>query len=221
MLVYSDMILLDLAGPLIAFNIMQADIQLIARSSQAVMTDVGPPVTPTANFETTAKDLDVLFVPGGLKGTIAAMKDTQTVDFVREQGRAARYVTSLHRIASAWSGGAAERLSGYVPLVCPDLLAHMGAVVRKDRVVEDRNRLTAGGVTAGIDLALTIAERVAGDELARRMQLLIEYDPRPPFDSGSPEHAGPKITEAVLARRSDLIREAETAAKAAGASMNL
>jgi len=88
-------------------------------------------------------------------------------------------------------------------------------------VVEDRNRLTAGGVTAGIDLALTIAERVAGDELARRMQLLIEYDPRPPFDSGSPEHAGPKITEAVLARRSDLIREAETAAKAAGASMNL
>jgi len=119
MLVYSDMILLDLAGPLTAFNIMQADIQLIARSSQAVMTDVGPPVTPTANFETTAKDLDVLFVPGGLKGTIAAMKDTQTVDFVREQGRAARYVTSLHRIASAWSGGAAERLSGHVPLVCP------------------------------------------------------------------------------------------------------
>ena len=222
MLVYSDMILLDLAGPLTAFNIMQADIQLIARSSQAVMTDVGPPVTPTANFETTAKDLDVLFVPGGLKGTIAAMKDTQTVDFVREQGRAARYVTSV--CTGSLLLGAAGLLKGYQATshwYVRDLLAHMGAVVRKDRVVEDRNRLTAGGVTAGIDLALTIAERVAGDELARRMQLLIEYDPRPPFDSGSPEHAGPKITEAVLARRSDLIREAETAAKAAGASMNL
>ena len=90
-----------------------------------------------------------------------------------------------------------------------------------DRVVEDRNRVTGGGVTAGIDLALTIATRLAGEATARRIQLLIEYDPKPPFDSGSPEHAGAATVNEVLDRRKDVIREAEAAAKAAGAAMKL
>jgi transcriptional regulator GlxA family with amidase domain len=221
-LIHSDMILLDLAGPLTVFNIMQADIELIARSGQPVTTDVGLPVTPTSSFETASKTFDVLFVPGGLKGTVAAMKDSQTVDFIRQRGSEARYVTSV--CTGSLVLGAAGLLKNYQATshwYVRDLLAHMGSTVRKERVVEDRNRLTGGGVTAGLDLALTIAARVAGEDAARRIQLLIEYDPRPPFDSGAPEHAGTNVVDAVLSRRMPLILEAEAAAKAAEAAMNL
>src|SRR3954466_16276476 len=81
--IYPDMIMLDLVGPLTVFSIMQADIHLIAKSVQPLTTDVRLPVAPTANFETAPKVFDVLFVPGGLKGTVAAMKDRETVDFVK------------------------------------------------------------------------------------------------------------------------------------------
>ncbi len=97
----------------------------------------------------------------------------------------------------------------------------MGGIVRTDRVVEDRNRLTGGGVTAGIDFGLTIASRLAGEETAKRIQLLIEYDPKPPFDAGSPERAGPALTNDILRRRKEAITQAEAAAKAAGASLKI
>lgn len=222
LVIYSDMILLDLAGPLTAFNIMQADVQLVAKTEQAVMTDVRLPVAPTVTFETAPKAFDVLFVPGGLKGTVAAVQDRQTVDFIRAQGEAARFVTSV--CTGSLLLGAAGLLRGYQATshwYVRDLLAHMGAVVRTDRVVEDRNRVTAGGVTAGIDFALTIAAKLSGEETARRIQLLLEYDPKPPFDSGSPEHAGPVLVADVLRRRQDVIGEAEATARAAGAAMKL
>lgn len=222
MLIHSDMILLDLAGPLTVFNIMQADVQLIAKTSQPVMTDVRVAVAPTVSFENAPKSLDVLFVPGGLKGTVAAMQDRQTVDFIKEQGNAARLVTSV--CTGSLLLGAAGLLKGYQATshwYVRDLLPHMGAVMRTDRVVEDRNRMTGGGVTAGIDLALTIAARLAGEDTAKRIQLLIEYDPKPPFNAGSPEGAGQAIAGEVLKRRQDLIREAEVAARAAGATVNL
>jgi transcriptional regulator GlxA family with amidase domain len=220
LVIYSDMILLDLAGPLTAFNMMQADVQLVAKTEQAVMTDVRLPVAPTVTFETAPKAFDVLFVPGGLKGTVAAVQDRQTVDFIRAQGEAARFVTSV--CTGSLLLGAAGLLRGYQATshwYVRDLLAHMGAVVRTDRVVEDRNRVTAGGVTAGIDFALTIAAKLSGEETAKRIQLLLEYDPKPPFDSGSPQHAGPVLVADVLRRRQDVIGEAEAAARAAGAVM--
>jgi cyclohexyl-isocyanide hydratase len=222
LLIYPDMIMLDLVGPLTVFSIMQADIHLIAKTAQPVMTDIRLLVAPTANFETAPKALDVLFVPGGLKGTVAAMNDRETVDFVKAQGGAAGLVTSV--CTGSLLLGAAGLLRGYQATshwYVRDLLAHMGGIVRTDRVVEDRNRVTGGGVTAGIDLALTIATRLAGEATARRIQLLIEYDPKPPFDSGSPEHAGAATVNEVLDRRKDIIREAEAAAKAAGAAMKL
>jgi cyclohexyl-isocyanide hydratase len=82
-----------------------------------------------------------------------------------------------------------------------DLLPLMGASLKTERVVEDRNRVTAGGVTAGIDFALTLACRLTNDETVRRVQLLIEYDPKPPFAAGSPDGAGPALTQDVLQRR--------------------
>jgi cyclohexyl-isocyanide hydratase len=222
MLIYSDMIMLDLTGPLTVFNIMQADVHLIAKTDQPVMTDVRLPVAPTASFETAPKTLDVLFVPGGLKGTVAAMNDRQTVDFVKAQGEAAGLVTSV--CTGSLLLGAAGLLQGYQATshwYVRDLLAYMGATVRTDRVVWDRNRVTGGGVTAGIDFGLTVAAKLAGEATAKRIQLLIEYDPKPPFDSGSPEHAGAATVKEVLDRRMELIREAEAAAKAAGATMKL
>src|SRR3954466_13955763 len=86
MLIYSDMIMLDLTGPLTVFNIMQADVQLIAKLHRPVMTDVRLAVAPTVSFETALDAFDVLFVPGGLKRTVAAMQDRKTVDILKAQG---------------------------------------------------------------------------------------------------------------------------------------
>jgi putative intracellular protease/amidase len=222
MLVHPDMILLDLTGPLTVFNILQSDVRLIGKSKQSVTTDVGLPVTPIDDFETAPQDLDVLFVPGGLKGTIEAMKDAQTVNFIRGRGERARFVTSV--CTGSLLLGAAGLLKGYNATshwYVRQLLPLMGASLRKERVVTDRNRITAGGVTAGIDFGLTIAAALADDETAKRIQLLLEYDPQPPFDAGSPERAGAALSNGILQRRGPLIAEAEAAAKQAGERMNL
>ena len=222
MLIYPDMIMLDLIGPLTVFNIMQAGVHLIAKTMQPVMTDVGLPVAPTESFEKSPRAFDVLFVPGGLKGTVAAMNDRETVDFVRSAGETAQFVTSV--CTGSPLLGAAALLRGYQATshwYVRDLLPLMGGIVRTDRVVEDRNRLTGGGVTAGIDFGLTIASKLAGEETAKRIQLLIEYDPKPPFDAGSPERAGAALTNDILNRRKEVIAQAEAAAKAAGASMKI
>jgi putative intracellular protease/amidase len=220
MLVHNDMILLDLTGPLTVFNILQADVHLIGKSRQPVATDVGLPVAPTDSFETAPEALDVLFVPGGLKGTVDAMKDAPTIDFLKSRGARARFVTSV--CTGSLLLGAAGLLKGYHATshwYVRQLLPLMGATLRADRVVEDRNRITAGGVTAGIDFALTIGAKLANEDAAKRVQLLIEYDPKPPFDAGSPEHAGAAIADVILQRRGALIAEAEIAARDAGAKM--
>lgn len=220
MLVHNDMILLDLTGPLTVFNILQADVRLIGKSKQPVATDVGLPVAPTDSFETAPEVLDVLFVPGGLKGTVDAMKDAATIDFLKSRGERARFVTSV--CTGSLLLGAAGLLKGYSATshwYVRQLLPLMGATLRKDRVVEDRNRITAGGVTAGIDFRLTIGAKLANEDAARRVQLLIEYDPKPPFDAGSPKRAGPALADVILQRRGALIAEAEAAAREAGAKI--
>jgi len=219
MLVHSDMILLDLTGPLTVFNILQADVRLIGKTKQPVTTDVGIAVSPSESFETAPSELDVLFVPGGLKGTVDGMKDRQTVDFLQDRGERARFVTSV--CTGSLLLGAAGLLKGYGATshwYVRELLPLMGATLRKERVVEDRNRITAGGVTAGIDFGLTLAARLNDEETAKRIQLLLEYDPKPPFDAGSPEHAGAAMSEDILKRRGALIAQAEAAAKAVGAN---
>jgi cyclohexyl-isocyanide hydratase len=220
MLMHDDMILLDLVEPLTVFNIMQAEVHLIARDLRPVIPDVQILITPTDTFETAPKAFDVLFVPGGLKGTLNAIKDGSALDFIKQRGAAASFVTSV--CTGSLLLGAAGLLNGYQATshwYVRDLLTHMGATVRTDRVVVDRNRITGGGVTAGIDFGLTIAAKMAGEEAAKRIQLLIEYDPRPPFDAGSPEHAGPAIVNDVLARRKKVLDEARSIIDAAGDSL--
>jgi cyclohexyl-isocyanide hydratase len=199
---------------------LQADVHLIGKGKQPVATDVGLPVAPTDSFETAPEVLDVLFVPGGLKGTVDAMKDAATIDFLKSRGERARFVTSV--CTGSLLLGAAGLLKGYSATshwYVRQLLPLMGATLRKDRVVEDRNRITAGGVTAGIDFRLTIGAKLANEDAARRVQLLIEYDPKPPFDAGSPERAGPALADVILQRRGALIAAAEAAAREAGAKI--
>ncbi len=213
MLVHPDMVLLDHVGPHTVFTILGAEIHLVWKDLSPVDTDVGLTVTPTVSFEDCPSDLDVLFVPGGLGGTVAVMDDDEVRAFIGERGSTARYVASV--CTGSLLLGAAGLLRGYRATshwYVRDLLTLMGATVADDRVVPDRNRITAAGVSAGLDLGLQIAAQLAGEDVARRIQLLIEYDPKPPFDAGSPERAGAVLAGDVRQRRAQGIDEARQAA---------
>ncbi len=209
MLVHDDMILMDLNGPQTVFALIGADVLLVSKDLAPVRTDVGIMVQPTATFETCPRDLDVLFVPGGLRGTLACMADRQVLDFLADRGRRARYVTSV--CTGSLVLGAAGLLNGFRATshwYVRDLLPLMGAILDPARVVEDRNRITGGGVTAGIDFGLTLAARLTDEGRAKRVQLVIEYDPQPPFAAGSPEAAGRELADDVRTRRAPLIEAA-------------
>ena len=121
------------------------------------------------------------------------------IDFVRQQSNV-KFITSV-------CGGAeflakAGLLEGYraaTHWAARGKLAQLGVEVGTERVVIDRNRYTGGGVTAGIDFALTVAAELYGEETAKITQLMLEYDPAPPFDTGSPEKAGPELVNKVMA----------------------
>jgi cyclohexyl-isocyanide hydratase len=220
MLVYPDMILLDLAGPQTVFSLLMAKVHLVAKEARAVTTDVGLPVPPTTTFAECPEQLDVLFVPGGLKGTVAAMDDRDTLDFLASRGRSARYVTSV--CTGSLVLGAAGLLRGYRAAshwYVRDLLSLLGATPAAERVVVDRNRVTGGGVTAGIDFALTLAATLRSEEYARRLQLVLEYDPQPPYRAGTPETAGAATADDVRRRRAPAIAAAQQAALRAKARL--
>lgn len=222
MLVHSDMILLDLVAPMTVFNLMGANTRLIAKTTDPVISDVGLPVKPTEAFEGAPSGLDVLFVPGGLKGTTDAMKDERTIEFLRSAGERASLVTSV--CTGSLLLGAAGLLKGYRATshwYVRDLLPLMGGITVHDRVVVDRNRITAGGATAGVDFGLSVVASLKGEEMARRIQLVLEYDPKPPFDAGAPERAGATLTNDVLQRRGPVIFEAEQAVRAAGKRLGI
>ena len=222
MLAYPNMILLDLVGPQTVFSILQADVRLVWKSKEPIPTDVGIPLVASDTFETCPNDLDVLLVPGGLGGSIACMNDTAVLRFLAERGESARFVTSV--CTGSLVLGAAGLLKGFGATshwYVRELLPLMGASLVPGRVVEDRNRITGGGVTAGIDFGLTIAARLAGEEMARQIQLVIEYDPKPPFDAGSPEGAGTILTDRVLQRRNQAIAAARDAARSAGERLGI
>jgi cyclohexyl-isocyanide hydratase len=181
---------LDLTGPAqILSRIPGARVHLLWKTLAPVVTDVGFSINPTTRFED-CPPLDVLCVPGGF-GIQALFGDGETLAFLRRQGEQARYVTSVCNGSLVL--GAAGLLDGYRS-ACHSMwrgyLPRFGAIPVQDRIVRDRNRVSGGGVTAGIDFALALAAELAGEEVAKMLQLAFEYDPRPPFDCGSPEGAG-------------------------------
>lgn len=186
---------LDLTGPAqVLSRLGDAKIELVAKSMEPVQTDAGFAILPTATFaEVTAAD--ILCVPGGF-GTVAAMEDAETVAWVRGVGEGATWVTSV--CTGSLLLAAAGLLDGYRATshwASRDQLAWFGAIPTAERVVFDRNRVTGGGVTAGIDFALALTAAIRGEDHARFVQLSLEYDPAPPFDSGTPDRAGPETVE--------------------------
>jgi cyclohexyl-isocyanide hydratase len=132
------------------------------------------------------------------------INDRETIEFVRQQGRAAKYVTSV--CTGAFVLGMAGFLKGRratTHWAYTDLLPLVGAKYEKARVVKDGNVITGGGVTAGIDFGLSIIAEIAGETTAKRIQLGIEYDPAPPFDSGHPDKAPALKAELMSARYSE------------------
>jgi len=202
MVLYPGMFLQDLVGPLTVFEaLMNRDIHLLWKNLEPVGSE-GPkqtaliPVTPTTTFANCPDKLDVLFVPGGVPGTLTMMEDSDVLSFLTAKGKSARFVTSV--CTGSLVLGAAGLLEGYKATshwATHDVLAELGAIPTKGRVVTDRNRITGGGVTAGIDFGLQIVALLRSEDYAKAVQLYLEYDPAPPFDAGSPEKAPKFVTQ--------------------------
>ena len=162
---------------------------------------------------------DMLCVPGGL-GTPDAMLDETFMDEIRRLGQGAKYLTSV------CTGSLILAAAGFLRgkrAACHwawrELLEPFGAVVDDSRVARDGNIITGGGVTAGLDFAFVMLAELAGETLAKSVQLGLEYAPSPPFNSGRPELAAPEILAAVNARMAPLARGRRAAVEALAARL--
>jgi len=200
MLLFPNITQLDLTAPFeVLTRLPGAEVSLVWKSLEPVTSGTGLRLSPTTTLAE-SPPADVLFVPGG-SGLVPLVRDEQVLEFVRRQGATARYVTAV--CTGSLLLGAAGLLEGYratTHWAYHEFLERCGAIPVKERVVIDRNRVTAGGVTAGMDFALRLTAELAGEQLARGIQLGLEYDPAPPFDSGTPERATPELVQAVLDR---------------------
>lgn len=196
-LIYPNMTPLDAIGPAQVLSaVPNAQVHMIWKDLQPVMTDIGITLNPTTSLSD-CPDLDVICVPGGF-GQYALMEDQAVLDFLRRQGEQAQYVTSV--CSGSLLLGAAGLLEGYRSAchwTLLDELKFFGAEPDPSRVVRDRNRISGGGVTAGVDFGLTLVAELVGEEFAKLVQLSTEYDPQPPFDAGSPAKAGPELVAKV------------------------
>ncbi|AOI71392.1 dimethylglycine dehydrogenase [Burkholderia ubonensis] len=217
-LVFPGVQQLDLTGPHdVLASLPDAAAHLVWKTREPVASSSGLALTPGHTFAD-CPPLDVICIPGGT-GINELLSDRETIDFVRERSATARYVTSV--CTGALLLGAAGLLRGRratTHWAFHALLEPLGAVPVRERVVRDGNLITGGGVTAGIDFALTIAAELAGDEEAQAIQLELEYAPAPPFDAGSPDTAPAGVVTLVrersaanLARRRQAIEQAVAA----------
>ena len=170
-----------------------------AASLDPIPTDCGFAIVPTHDFAA-APQADILCVPGG-HGVAEALGDRATIDFIAQQAAGAIWVTSV--CTGAFLLGRAGLLEGRratTHWAYTHLLPMVGARHEVARVVEDGPVVTSGGVTSGLDFALTLVARMRGDAAAQAIQLAIEYDPAPPFAGGHPDRAPVAVTEGLKAR---------------------
>lgn len=198
LVLYPGMTALDIVGPQTVFSSLPGvEIHRIWKTLDPIKTDDGMMIVPDTTFDN-CPPLDVICVGGGI-GQMKVVDDPEVLDFVHKQGSTAKFVTSV-------CGGSeflakAGLLQGYraaTHWMAREQLTSLGVEVGCERVVIDGNRMTGGGVTAGIDFGLTIALMLCGEEAAKIAQLLMEYDPAPPFDVGSPEKAGPELVQKAM-----------------------
>lgn len=181
-------------------------VHVIAKTMLPVTSDRGLGIVPTCTFDT-SPSLDLICVPGG-KGVVEALADDETMEFIRRQGERAQYVTSvcmgsiLLGAAGLLKGRRATTHWAYV-----DLLPLVGASHESARVVRDGRVFTSAGVSAGIDFAFVVVAELAGADVAKVIQLGIEYDPAPPFDAGHPDKA-PEAAKVLMIHRNENVNAA-------------
>jgi cyclohexyl-isocyanide hydratase len=197
MLLFPQITQLDLTGPFeVLHRLRDSAMHLVWKDRAPVEAASGLRMLPTTTLED-CPSLDILLVPGG-PGTADLIADSAVIDWVSTQGRGARYVTSV--CTGSLVLGAAGLLDGYdatTHWAYMDILPMFGARTVRQRVVVDRNRITAGGVTAGIDFGLRLVAELAGETVAQAFQLALEYDPEPPFPAGHPDVAPAPLVERV------------------------
>jgi cyclohexyl-isocyanide hydratase len=199
-LLYPQVTQLDMTGPAqVLSRLLNSRSHFVWKTTDPVPSDAGFSLVPTHTFETYPQ-LDLVCVPGG-PGQQKLMRDQAVLDWLESQGQQAQWVTSV--CSGSLLLGAAGLLDGYRAAShwnYRQYLPMFGATVDEARVCRDRNRITGGGVTAGIDLALQVVAAVRGDDEAREITLLLEYAPQPPFACGRPEDAQEALVERVKRR---------------------
>ena len=199
-LIFDGLTALDAIGPYeVLSRLPGAELRFVAKQPGPKRTDTG---ALGVQADLAIADLpgpDVVLVPGG-QGNRPLMRDSEVLDWLRVAHERSTWTTSV--CTGALVLGAAGILDGKratTHWAFLDRLSELGAEPVTERVVEDGKVVTAAGVSAGIDMALTLAARIAGNEVAQAIQLGIEYDPQPPFDAGSPSKASPEVIELVRA----------------------
>jgi cyclohexyl-isocyanide hydratase len=211
---YPDMTQLDLTAPHQVFaSLPETQVHLLWKTLEPVVCNGGMIILPTTTFAD-CPPLDVVCVPGGAMGTVDMMQDAEMLAFLRDRGANAKYVTSV--CTGSLILGAAGLLTGYraaTHWAFREILPTFGATVSTERVEIDRNRITGGGVTAGIDFAITIVGLLRDKNTARFLELMLEYNPQPPFKTGSPDLASDRLVQQVKMMCKDLLLASQTAAR--------
>lgn len=196
-ILYPRLTQLDFTGPYeVLARVPNTEVIIASKDGGALRTEMGLTFADLAKL-TDVASADMIMIPGG-PGQTEAMQDAGFMAEVKRLGADAKYITSvctgslILAAAGLLSGKRAGSHWAY-----RELLGAFGAIPDDARVVRDGNAITGGGVTAGIDIALTIAAELAGDDVAKMIQLAIEYAPAPPFNSGRPETAEEKTVAAV------------------------
>jgi putative intracellular protease/amidase len=221
MLLYPGFTALDLVGPqYMLANLMGAKVHLVAKTMAPVMSDTGLAIAPTITLARVPRDLDILFVPGGGTGTLNAMKDRVLVKWLAERGARSKLVASV--CTGSMLLGQAGLLRGkratthWATLA---LLPDFGATTVNERVVWDGALVTGAGVSAGLDLGLSIVARLRDEPYAQSVQLLAEYAPQPPFDAGTPATAPKEVHRMMSGMFSGLVEQMRAVSKDALPSM--
>ncbi|MDJ0708658.1 MAG: DJ-1/PfpI family protein [Leptolyngbyaceae cyanobacterium MO_188.B28] len=198
-LIYPGFTQLDVMGPyqILAFP-QNTQVHLIWKTVSPIQSDEGLTLIPTTTL-TDCPLLDVICVPGGGMGQVDVMKSAEILNFLKQQSTTAQYVTSV--CSGSIILAAAGLLQGYKAAchwALREQLAMLEVEVVSQRVVIDRNRVTGAGVTSGIDFGLTLLGLLCSEEVAKMAQLMMEYDPAPPFNAGTPETAGEAVAQSLI-----------------------
>ena len=218
-LIFPDIMQLDMSGPHEVFTkLPNTEVLLIWKTLDPIVAGGGMRILPDVTYET-CPDLDLICIPGGA-GMNLLLNDPETLDFIREKAATARYVTSV--CTGSLVLAAAGLLKGKRAAchwMSRDMLSELGAIPDSSRVVIDGKFISGGGVTAGIDFGLTVAAEIFGEDVAKSIQLGIEYNPQPPFNAGSPDLADPNIEKATRLAATERQLERFNAVKRAAANL--